>query len=343
QIQLFTSLSLYLPFFEWIIGGDFNCPLDTHTDRSSPVPLPLLHTAKAILAYMTDYGPIDSWCHLHPTSREYSFYSHAHQTFSRIDFFIGFHKMIACDFLSHFILDHSPICIQLKAPDDSHTSFRWRFNSHLLTRDDFIRELRSVISEFFQFNKSPPSSHDVIWEAFKATIRGKIIAYLVACKKSFQKQMSDLEIELRRAETNHYKTNSTETREQVALRQHELNALSNSRVEKASLHVVVDKAGKLLTWQLRCEKTERFIPSIQVSDTTTSCFPEIINKSFTDYYSSLYSTQYDVRVSKGPMISFLDKLNLPTLSEDAKILLNSSLGLSKILAEPLAIALHSTP
>uniref|UniRef100_H3A3D1 Endonuclease/exonuclease/phosphatase domain-containing protein n=1 Tax=Latimeria chalumnae TaxID=7897 RepID=H3A3D1_LATCH len=254
----------------WIIRGDFNCPLDTSMDRSSP-------SSRTLLSYMVDYGLIDGWWHSHPTSRvlipSYSFYLYAHQTFSRIDFVLVSSLLLTCDLLPCYISDHSPILIQMQLLEGFSAPVRWRLNSYLLSRDDFIMELRSVIIEFFQFNKATPP--DLAWEALKATIRGTIIAYSTAYKKSLQKQMSDLEIELRRAETDQYKTNSSEAGERVALLHHRLTALSSSKVEQVLLWVKSryyargDKVGKLLAWQLWKEEVERLIPTIRVSDTST--------------------------------------------------------------------------
>uniref|UniRef100_H3A755 exodeoxyribonuclease III n=1 Tax=Latimeria chalumnae TaxID=7897 RepID=H3A755_LATCH len=313
-----TFASMYAPNIDdpanwqfpspWVIGGDFNCSLDTVMDRSSSVPVAQTHMAKTILTSM-------KW-HLHPTSREYSHYSHAHQTFSRIDLFLISsvlnHRVITCDFLPRFISDHSPTRIQLEAPEERQGPFRWRFDSHLLTREEFVGEIKLSIQEFFQFNPSPPSSPDVIWEAFKATIQGKIITFSSACKRTFQQQMVALERELRGAETEVYKNNSAENRERVALLQHDLNAISSSRAERALLRTKSrfyargDKAGKLLAWQLRREEADRLIPSIKLPDDTTSFAPEAISGAFRSYYSNLYSTQYDGRSVKESMFSFLD-------------------------------------
>uniref|UniRef100_H3AAW1 exodeoxyribonuclease III n=1 Tax=Latimeria chalumnae TaxID=7897 RepID=H3AAW1_LATCH len=230
-------------------------------------------------------------------------YSHAHQTFSRIDLFLISsllsHRVKACEFLPCFISDHSPIRIQLEAPEDHQGPYRWRLNPHLLTQEEFVGEIKSAIQEFFQFNQSPPSSPDVIWEAFKATIRGKIIAFSSASKKAFRQQMVGLEQELRGAETELYKNNSEENREWVATLQHDLNELSSSKAEGALLrtrsrfYARGDKAGKLLAWQLRREEADRLIPSIRLPDDTTSFAPEAIKGAFQSYYSTLYSTQYD--------------------------------------------------
>uniref|UniRef100_H3B126 Endonuclease/exonuclease/phosphatase domain-containing protein n=1 Tax=Latimeria chalumnae TaxID=7897 RepID=H3B126_LATCH len=285
----------------WVIGGDFNCALDTVMDRSSFVQVAQTHMAKTILASMREYGLMDVWRHLHPTAKEYSHYSHAYQSFSCIDLLLLIssllsHRVKACEFLPRFISDHSPVVIQLEAPDDPQGPFRWKFDSHLLTRDDFVGEIKLAIQEFFQFNRFPPSSPDMIWEAFKATIRGKIIAFSSACKRKFQQRMVSLEQELRGAETELYKNNSAENRERVALLQHDLNELSSVGAEKALLRIRSrfyaqgDKVGKLLAWQLRHEEADRLIPSIRLPDGNTPFAPEAINGAFQNYYSALYST-----------------------------------------------------
>uniref|UniRef100_H3ATJ9 exodeoxyribonuclease III n=1 Tax=Latimeria chalumnae TaxID=7897 RepID=H3ATJ9_LATCH len=305
----------------WVIGGDFNCALDTVMDRSSSVQVAQTHMAKTILASMKEYGLMDVWRHLHPTVRE-SHYSHVHQSFSRIDLLLISallsHRVKACEFLPRFISDHSPVMTQLETPTSYRDPFG-RLDSHLLTRDDFVGEIKSAIQEFFQFNHSLPSSPDMIWEAFKATIRGKIIAFSSACRKKFQQQMVSLEQELRGVETELYKNNLAENRKRVALLQHDLNKLSSAGVEKALLKIRSrfyargDKAGKLLAWQLCHEEADRLIPSIRLQDGNTSFAPEATNGAFQKYYSALYSTQYDERSMRGSMVSFLDNIVIPAL------------------------------
>uniref|UniRef100_H3B0G3 Endonuclease/exonuclease/phosphatase domain-containing protein n=1 Tax=Latimeria chalumnae TaxID=7897 RepID=H3B0G3_LATCH len=313
SINIFSSY----PWCYGIVGGNFNCLLDTFMDRSSSIPLPASQsqTAKATLAFTEEYSLIDSWCHMHTTSREYSS--------SLFQFPILSYKLVSYEFLPHSISDHLPICVLVEVPDCSLGPIRWRFSSHLLTKNNFTSELCSAISEFF-VNKSPSSSPNVIWEAFKATIRGKIIAT----------QQLNLELCLKKPEIEHYKINSAETREQVALLQHELNTLSTIKAEHDLLHVNSkhyaqgDKASKLLTWQLRWEETERFILTIQMSDASFSCIPKDINQFFTSFHSSLYTTK-----SQGVVcLLFLDKLEFPTLSEDTKAALDLSLTQSEILS-----------
>uniref|UniRef100_H3AE61 Endonuclease/exonuclease/phosphatase domain-containing protein n=1 Tax=Latimeria chalumnae TaxID=7897 RepID=H3AE61_LATCH len=265
----------------WVIGGDFNCPIDTVVDRSSSILVAQTQMARVIQASMVVSSSL-------------------------------IRQVKDCNFLPRYISDHSPVSIRVEALEDVRGPYRWRLDPQLLTKEESVGEIESAIQEFFHFNHPSVSPPDMIWEAFKVTIRGKIIALSSAYRKAFQQRMVGLEQDLRGAETELYKNNSAENRERVASLQHDLNVLSTSKAERALLktrsrfYARGDKAGKLLAWQLCREETDRHVPSIKLSDSTTSCVPGAINGTFQNYYASLYSTQYDEGTTRGPMLSFLD-------------------------------------
>uniref|UniRef100_H3A6V7 Endonuclease/exonuclease/phosphatase domain-containing protein n=1 Tax=Latimeria chalumnae TaxID=7897 RepID=H3A6V7_LATCH len=322
-------------WYDDVIGGDFNCPLDSHGQILIHFGCAHPHSSNHIKLCLTDI-----WRHLHPKTREYSHYSHAHKSFSRIDLFLISssltHRVQDCNFLPRYISDHSPVCVQLEAPGDLQSPYRWRLDPQLLTREDSIGEIKLAIQKFFHFNQSRSSPPDMIWEAFKATIQGKIIALSSANKKAFQQQMVGLEWELSGAETELYENNSQENRERVASLQHDLNVLSSSRAKRALLrtrsrfYARGDKASKLLAWQLRQEEANRLIPSIKLPDDTLSFSPGAINGAFRSYYSTLYSTQLNRLGLRGSMLSFLDEMEIPELSEEVEAQMGAPLSLLEI-------------
>lgn len=71
-----------------ILGGDLNTIFNPNLDKSSPkYPTPP-KMAQALLQFMSQYGLVDVWQHLHPADKQFSFYSHVHKTHSRIDNFV---------------------------------------------------------------------------------------------------------------------------------------------------------------------------------------------------------------------------------------------------------------
>lgn len=83
--DLYSLLLNYdIPVF-W--GGDFNCVLDAKLDGSSQSKYSLSKMSTALNNSTRDLGIYEVWRTLHPDEIAFSFYSHVHKSYSRIDFF----------------------------------------------------------------------------------------------------------------------------------------------------------------------------------------------------------------------------------------------------------------
>uniref|UniRef100_H3AKL8 Endonuclease/exonuclease/phosphatase domain-containing protein n=1 Tax=Latimeria chalumnae TaxID=7897 RepID=H3AKL8_LATCH len=346
--QMLGGFLLQLALFPmpWVVGGDFNCMLDPIMDGLSSVSADLTKSARTILEGLEDFALVDVWRHGHPTSKQYSFHSQVNNMFSRIDFMLIssslLHRVEACSYHPRSILDHSPLDLIMNFPKIQPPSRRWQLNPRLLIREESRAMIRNRIEEYMEVNTPDSAALDIIWEALKATLRGHIISYSVAHRKKAQAQVLELELDLWQAETEEYKNHSAETRERVAKIRHEFNMLTTSKAEYALLRIKSryyargDKAGKLLAWQLRKEEAERKIREISISDSTTSKDPEVINGTFASYYSTLYTSE---KGSRDQMSSFLDGIEVPTLGEGIRLLLERPVT----TIELLAISLRTSP
>lgn len=83
----FSTLSEFSSHY-LILGGDFNCCLNPQLDRSSSNSSPLSKSTKVIQLFMKEFFVSDAWQFLNPSCRQYSFFSHVHHTFTRIDYFL---------------------------------------------------------------------------------------------------------------------------------------------------------------------------------------------------------------------------------------------------------------
>lgn len=97
--NLFSSIS-NLSFCPVIIGGDFNTVINPSLDKSK-TPRKHWQSTKTIEQFMSDFGLGDGWRLQHPTTREYTYYSSVHQTYSRIDFFLTSNSIIPNKNSSH--------------------------------------------------------------------------------------------------------------------------------------------------------------------------------------------------------------------------------------------------
>lgn len=101
-----------------IIGGDLNLCLNPQLDRTSQRGAALSKSAKIINSFLNDYAVTDIWRFLNPSTRGYSFFSHVHQSFSRIDYFLIDNKLLSlvqhCAYNAIVISDHAPLTLGLR-------------------------------------------------------------------------------------------------------------------------------------------------------------------------------------------------------------------------------------
>lgn len=70
-----------------VIGGDLNCYLDPYLDRLSSAPHPIILAVQTINNLIKTKKVVDIWRLQHPYDQDYSFYSHVHRSYTRIDHF----------------------------------------------------------------------------------------------------------------------------------------------------------------------------------------------------------------------------------------------------------------
>uniref|UniRef100_A0A667X9Y1 exodeoxyribonuclease III n=1 Tax=Myripristis murdjan TaxID=586833 RepID=A0A667X9Y1_9TELE len=95
-----------------VLGGDFNLIKEASLDRSGH-PLPMdTSLSRAFKELLESFGLVDVWRLLNPHSREYTFYSKVHNSYSRIDYLLVSDSLIKnvinAEIHSILISDHAP-------------------------------------------------------------------------------------------------------------------------------------------------------------------------------------------------------------------------------------------
>lgn len=117
---------------------------------------------------MLEIGVIDVWRQLNPSTRDYTFFSSPHSTYSRIDYFLLFgsdlSKVQHCHIGTMDFSNHCPLYLFLT------TTYRqklthWRFNSSILNRHR-IEEFTKDISGYLEHNDNGEVFPPVVWDAW---------------------------------------------------------------------------------------------------------------------------------------------------------------------------------
>lgn len=128
-----------------ILAGDFNQVTDGIIDKSKPGGRSSPRDREAIHLLTEDHSLVDIWKLVNPSSREYTFYSNCHKTYSRIDFGLISKSLVdsvvGCEIGTIAISDHATVELQTDLNTDKTKRCHWRLNTMLLQNKMFCEEL----------------------------------------------------------------------------------------------------------------------------------------------------------------------------------------------------------
>ena len=304
-----------------ICGGDLNIRLNPKLDSSNT------HTAqpklinKKINMAMKEIGLIDIWRELNPSKRDYTFFSNPHLVHSRIDYFLTFAKDLyrvgGCDVGSMDLSDHSPIYLKFNLEQYRRDTL-WRLNTFVLNQ--MKEQIKKDIAEYLEQNDNGEVSPPILWDACKAVLRGKIFGYSAHIKRVRQKELVQLEAELKQLEQNHKDTNDQKLRELLRKKKNEIDEIYTKNIQKKLIFTKQKyyegggKASKLLAYRLKKQQAENSIHKIKNPITNSMHYKlKEIQDCFEKYYKKLYSQP---QIDGEKMEDFFQKINLPKLNAE---------------------------
>lgn len=321
-----------------IIGGDLNLVLDPYLDKSLSKKITPCKGSSFIRTYMDNMNLCDVWRTLNPAGREYSFHSSAHNVYSRIDYLLVDGRMMPhvhnATYHNIIISDHCPVTCSFTLGNFAKTHRSWRFNPQLLNNSKFQQYLNSQTSLFFDTNDNNETSPDVLWETYKAYIRGCIISYQASWNKENKSEQAKLEKQIHDLDIDNARVPSLEKYNTICALKYKLNQILSSNINRAFTYVrqkyfeFGDKPHKLLARQLKKIENDRTIHKIRSSNGNLLTSHKDINNSFRQFYESLYASHS----AAGPndMQDFLDKCDLPVLDKTDSKTLNAKITMEEI-------------
>uniref|UniRef100_A0A3Q2QFH5 exodeoxyribonuclease III n=1 Tax=Fundulus heteroclitus TaxID=8078 RepID=A0A3Q2QFH5_FUNHE len=197
------------------IGGDFNQVRDLIMDKSSQSTQTNTVGVLALDVLSEELGLVVIWRLLHPTEKDFTFFSHPDSSYSRIDYFLISRDMVSqvlSSTIGNIVLsDHAPVDIVLHPLERAEKSMRWRFNNCMLNGEENCNFIKSEMQEFWKHNEGSIEDHGVMWDAFKSFLRGRIIQRSSFIKKIESQRLLKLETDIKLLEKQYSKRQDSNT------------------------------------------------------------------------------------------------------------------------------------
>ena len=153
---------------------------------------------------------IDIFRIFHPNAEEYTFFSSAHGTFSRIDYILdhksNLSKFKKTEIMSTIFSNHNAmrLAINYKKKTVRSTNI-WRLNNTFLSNQQVTEEIKGEIKKFLETNYNENTTTQNLWDPAKVLLRGKFIVTQSYIKKQEKHQIDNLTLHLKHLEKEELK------------------------------------------------------------------------------------------------------------------------------------------
>uniref|UniRef100_A0A6I8T218 exodeoxyribonuclease III n=1 Tax=Xenopus tropicalis TaxID=8364 RepID=A0A6I8T218_XENTR len=281
-----------------IVGGDFNTPLEPRLDCSTGTTSLPFKQIKRIKRQLYSLQLSDCWRIFYPQDKNYTFYSHSHETYSRIDYIFLSHK--ALDEVQKATIgsitwsDHAPVFLDLSLNTISKKHFSWKINDSLLKNSDTLETLTKATKEYFENNTNTASNAILEWEAYKCYIRGIAIQQGAKIKKERTKKKQELLSHIKNLELLHKTSRASQSLTELTIARQELKAILQTETNRAAFLLKKmfydhgNKCSKMLARMLKSKEQKNHIFKMKSSTGQVTDSPKEIQKILTEFYSKLY-------------------------------------------------------
>uniref|UniRef100_A0A3P8S110 Endonuclease/exonuclease/phosphatase domain-containing protein n=1 Tax=Amphiprion percula TaxID=161767 RepID=A0A3P8S110_AMPPE len=284
-----------------VLGGDFNCGLAPDLDYKPAKNFPLSKISHATAELCSDLGLLDAWRVINPQEKDFTFFSHPHHSFSRIDYIfvsrLTLDQIKTCSINTCILSDHSSVTVELMPPHYDPQARLWRMNPLLLSNPSFMSYLEAEWKLYISKNDTPDTSASTLWEAGKAFMRGSIISYTAARRKIALSKQLDLEQQIQSLDRELKTSLSTIVLKKLAAARSALDHLLTQKAESAiffakhRLFTSGNKPGRLLARLARGQTGPTTISSLKDSTGAQHVKTKSICNIMKEFYQKLYTAE----------------------------------------------------
>ena len=145
---------------------------------------------------------IDIFRTFHSNAEEYTFFTSAYGTFSRIDHILGhksnLSKFKKIEIISSIFSDHNTMRLDINYKEKTvRNTNTWRLNNIFLNNQQVTEEIKREIKKFLETNGNENTTTQNLWAAAKTVLREKFISIQSYLKKQEKHGIDNLTLHLK--------------------------------------------------------------------------------------------------------------------------------------------------
>jgi hypothetical protein len=167
----------------------------------------------------------------HPTSAQYTFFSAAQGTFSKVDHILrhkaSLSKCKKTEIIPCILSDHNALKLEINNKNSSkkHAN-NWKLNNTLLNDQWIIDEIKKEIKKFLEVNENKTQ----LTRSAKAVLRRKFIAMSAYIKMTEGSQINDLMLHLKLLDKQEQANPKTSIRREIIKIKAEINKIETKKI-----------------------------------------------------------------------------------------------------------------
>lgn len=289
-----------------MICGDSNQVIFPFLDKS-PISSSSSPNKLSFSQLLAKHNMVDSWREVNPNKRRYTYYSHPHKTFSRIDHIFLTIGLIPETIASMVIpitwSDHNAVCTVIASTIPKAHDTTWCLNDSLLKNTSHCLDIKNALSEYLLHNSTPDVSPLTLWEAHKPVIRGICLRQAALFRRERKTLSQKLETNFNTCYTVYQNNPTSSNKTNLDKARLEFDLFLTESADKTlrrSRHNFYIKANKPDSPMARMLASlhKPFKPiRLKISRDTFSSNPIKILKKFKTHLATLYSSENNLNFS----------------------------------------------
>jgi len=220
-----------------IMGGDFNYILDYNIDRKGGTVKKWVQCNKILNSFIETHELIDIWRMRNPKRQKFTWRRKTPTPVqSRLDYWLVSDSMqgfiTECSISPGIQSDHSSIRITVSHGKSQKGPGLWKFNNLLLEDNNYVTQMKEVITKESQDMADAELSAQTRWEFLKFKIKQFSRTYSMKVAKERKKDQANLEKEIEILETKLAESNSEQDYNRLAECNKKLNDIVDFEMKK---------------------------------------------------------------------------------------------------------------